>query len=94
MAGCQTAVYGGGDAAPESLATAFLVAGAKNAVGALWPVDDFAELDFTRRFYRRLAHETIADAVRDSQVEMLRSGDPLLASPAAWAAMQCYGPGT
>jgi CHAT domain-containing protein len=92
LAGCETAIAGGHEAAPESLATAFVLAGARNAAGSLWRVDDRVAAALSDRFYRELQRSGDAPrALRDVQVSFIRSGDPKLSSPAAWAAMQMYG---
>lgn len=92
LAGCETAMAGGREAAPESLATAFVLAGARNAVGSLWEVDDRITAELSTRFYRELQRSGDAPrALREAQLSFIRSGDPRLSSPTAWAAMQMYG---
>lgn len=93
LAACQTVRNGHGRAAGFSgLAGAFLAAGAGGAVGSLWEVDD--------RFTRRLMVEfhqayrgsgNARDALRSAQLTLLKSNDPTLRSPAAWAGFRYAG---
>jgi tetratricopeptide (TPR) repeat protein len=92
LAGCQTAVAAGRDARRESLVSAFLAAGATNAVGSLWKIDDAVAAEFTKRFYAALNEgRDVTTAVNEVQLAMLNSGDRRMASASAWAAMQVYG---
>lgn len=93
LSACQTArtQYGrsGGFA---GLAGAFLAAGAGGVVGSLWRVDDQATRALMERFHAAyLASGDAAGALRQAQTEMLRSRDPVLRSPAAWAGFRYAG---
>ncbi|MFY9558658.1 MAG: CHAT domain-containing protein [Terriglobales bacterium] len=57
-----------------SLVRAFLFAGSHGVVATLWEVNDRSSLRFMDSFYRHL-HQTVdARALREAQLEMLRSG--------------------
>ncbi|HYO79494.1 MAG TPA: CHAT domain-containing protein, partial [Thermoanaerobaculia bacterium] len=91
-AGCRTATKGRRGMAASSMTTAFLLAGARSVVGALWDIDDHAARAFAILLHRRIAAGmTPATAVRQTQLEMLHHPDPRLRTPAAWAALQLYG---
>ena len=91
LAGCRTAVDGGGSGQVRSLATAFLVAGARDTIASLWDIEDRASSELTREFFRSLVPGTDpTDALRAAQLTMLRSDDPELRSPRTWAALQLF----
>ena len=80
LAACRSHVSGRGDNEAFSLATAFLVAGARAVVGSLWPVPDEATsvlMYMTHQFLRR-AGDPPARALRRAQLWML---DPLRQVP-------------
>jgi CHAT domain-containing protein len=66
---------------------AFLSAGSRSVLAALWPVDDRASVTLMRRFYGRLntttGDRTAAGALAHVQRELRRSGD--LGHPYYWA---------
>lgn len=94
LAGCQTAVAGDGYGDVRSLAAAFLVAGARNVLATLWPVEDATTRELSIAFHAALRNgEQAADALRSAQLRMIRSSDPTLKNPGAWAAVQLYGSG-
>jgi CHAT domain-containing protein len=65
---------------------AFRLAGVRNQVVSLWPVDDSATLAWMQRFYRaRSAGASTVEAVKLASVETLRSGGEEASSPAVWA---------
>ncbi|MEI5103896.1 CHAT domain-containing protein [Streptomyces sp. PmtG] len=82
LAACRSHVSGHGDNEAYSLATAFLVAGARSVVGSLWPVPDDATsvLMFMAHHFLRTEGEPPARALRRAQLWML---DPARALPAA-----------
>jgi CHAT domain-containing protein len=91
LAGCGTAdVRGGGGIG--GLATAFLGAGAGQAVGTLWDVEDEVAREFSTRFHR-LVRDGLApaEALRRVQREFLASDDERLSGISAWGAFQLYG---
>ena len=52
------------------LARAFLMAGAKSVVTALWAIPDSATLMFMEKFYRNLAENRVADALSTTMCQM------------------------
>ncbi|WP_168299312.1 CHAT domain-containing protein [Rhizobium leguminosarum] len=59
-----------------SLAVAFLVVGARAALGTLWNVSDIAASLFSRRFFHALAKgESIPGAARSAQIWLRESSD-------------------
>jgi CHAT domain-containing protein/tetratricopeptide (TPR) repeat protein len=74
------------------LAGAFLSAGATGVVGSLWRVDDEATRALMTAFHEAYRRDGDgAGALRSAQLQMLRSGDPRLQSPAAWAGFRYVG---
>jgi CHAT domain-containing protein len=82
-----------GEEGIDGLAEAFLLAGAKSVVGALWDVDDSATDTLMRSFYAHLANgEDKASALRHAKLDYLeRLGDR---PPAYWAAFTLLGDGS
>jgi CHAT domain-containing protein/tetratricopeptide (TPR) repeat protein len=80
---------GGGGA---SLARAFLAAGARTVLAALWEIDDRASEELFAAFYDRLKRGLApATALREAQLAMIHSQDSALRSPVAWAGFQVIG---
>jgi len=78
--------------APFGLGGAFLAAGASAVVGALWPVEDAPTLGFMSELHRFLVTGLApVDALRETQLLALRSGDPELATPQTWGAFRLLG---
>jgi CHAT domain-containing protein len=74
------------------LSSAFLAAGAQGVVGNLWRVDDRAAEAVADRFYEAYRGTGGgAEALASAQRQMLRSSDPALRSPAAWAGFRYAG---
>lgn len=90
MSGCET---GAGDvragAGLLGLTRAWQTAGASAVVATAWPVADSSGAIFSG-FYRNLHDAPPAEALRRSQVDMLRSGS-WRAAAAYWAAYQVSG---
>ena len=86
MTGCAT---GTGDARAGAgllgLTRAWLMAGASGVLSTVWPVEDSPGEIFSR-FYEYYPETSAAEALRKSQVEMLRH-----ARPAQWASYQLTG---
>jgi CHAT domain-containing protein/tetratricopeptide (TPR) repeat protein len=82
-----------GEEGIDGLAEAFLLAGAKSVVGALWNVDDSATEALMKDFYTHLAHgQDKAAALRQSKLDYLkRLGDR---PPVFWAAFTLVGDGS
>jgi len=94
LAGCRTADQTEGYGDLRSLAAAFLAAGARNVVGTLWDLDDEAGLKLSREFHRRMiSGVSPAAALRSAQLVLLRSANPRLSHPAAWAGIEVFGRG-
>lgn len=73
----------------SSLSRAFLFAGARGVVGTLWEIDDEVSATLFLRIHERLrAGLPPARALRDAQLDLLRSADPLLSHPAAWSPVE------
>ncbi|MET7475156.1 CHAT domain-containing protein [Streptomyces sp. NPDC005648] len=89
LAACRSHVSGRGYNEAYSLATAFLVAGARSVVGSLWPVPDDATsvLMFLTHHFLRTEGEPPARALRRAQLWMLDPDrEPLAELPDALAA--------
>ncbi|MEU0753517.1 CHAT domain-containing protein [Streptomyces albogriseolus] len=73
LAACRSHVSGRGHNEAYSLATAFLVAGARSVIGSLWPVPDDATsvLMFLTHHFLRTEAESPAKALRRAQLWML-----------------------
>jgi len=69
------------------LQRAFLYAGTPAVVTTLWKVDDRASFELVRVFYERLAAADSAPALRQAQVEVMKT----FAHPFAWAAFVLTG---
>lgn len=93
LSGCETGVgEDGEDQGPLSLARAFLVAGTPTVVASFWPIADAPSAPLMTAFHRRLRMgERPPSALRGAQLELLRSGDPILRSPGVWAAFAAIG---
>lgn len=71
---------------------ALLRAGAGGVVGSTWRVEDRATLRVMTEFHRAYIRSgDAADALRTAQLSLLRSDDPALAAPAAWAGFRYAG---
>lgn len=90
MTGCAT---GTGDARAGAgllgLTRAWLMAGARAVISTAWPVEDSSG-DIFSRFYHYLPENSAAEALRRSQIEMVRGGT-WRAAPAYWASYQLTG---
>ena len=87
LAGCRTGT--GATSRLEgalSLARPFLSAGVPSVVASLRDVDDDVSRDFSVTYHRALLSDgDSAQAVRQAQLTLLRSGDPARAHPSSWA---------
>jgi len=94
VAGCGTGVRGGGTGTLRSLALALLTAGSRNVIASLWNIDDASTAALMARFYRALgAGRNPAAALREAQLDMLRSSDRGATQVRAWSGLQLYGTG-
>jgi CHAT domain-containing protein len=90
LAACGTAVPVPGHSVTRSLVNAFLAAGAGSVVGTLWDVEDEPTRRMSVELHRALRDgATPAEALRQAQITMIRSGAPLR----DWASLQLYGSG-
>lgn len=92
LSGCETGrgVVARGEGV-QSLAGAFLAAGAETTVASLWRVNDRSARQLMREFYRRLGEgASVAAALRDAKRMFLHSGTEL-ADPSHWAAFVAQG---
>jgi CHAT domain-containing protein len=93
LAACRTAA--GATSSVEgalSLGRPFLAAGVPTVVASLWDIDDALSRRFFVAFHRALLSEGEPTlALRDTQVSLLRSHDPVFAHPAAWAGFVSMG---
>ncbi len=71
------------------LTRAWLMAGASAVVSTTWPVED-ASGEIFARFYHHLQDQSVAEALRRSQMEMAHS-ETWRAAPAYWASYQVTG---
>jgi len=75
-----------------ALAYSFLSAGVAATVSTMWDVNDRATLQLQGEFHQRLgAGERVSAALRNAQLDMLRSGDAELQHPSAWAGFVVNG---
>jgi CHAT domain-containing protein len=93
LAACDTGnEYVPGSEGGTSLARAFLAAGVPTVVASLRSVDDRATGRLFAVFHRHvLAGVDPADALREAQLSLLRSGDEADRSPAAWGPFEVIG---
>lgn len=93
LSACQTLrARGGRSGGFAGFAAALGGAGAGGVLGSLWRVDDELTGPVMEAFHRR--YRTLGDpsrALRDAQLQMLRSPDPALRAPAAWAGFRYAG---
>lgn len=76
----------------DSLAEAFLLAGARGALATMWDVDDAATATLLQRFHEQLrSGKTPADALRGAQLSMISSGSFVERLPSSWASAQLIG---
>jgi CHAT domain-containing protein len=82
-----------GEEGDNSLVQAFLMAGAKSVVAALWKVDDEFTADLMKRFYTHLAQgEDKAAALRDAKLDLLNQLGKR--APVYWAGFILTGDGS
>jgi len=76
----------------QSLAAAFLQAGARGVVATLWDVEDAQSAKLFRSFHQQLRKGARpADALRSAQRALLHSADPRDRSPSVWASAVVEG---
>ncbi|HKS22756.1 MAG TPA: CHAT domain-containing protein [Thermoanaerobaculia bacterium] len=76
----------------DSLASAFLQAGARGVTATLWDIDDDASRQLFESFHRNLRRGARpSEALRDAQRAMLHSNDTRSRSPAVWGSVTLVG---
>jgi len=76
----------------DSLATAFLHAGARGVVATLWDIEDSASSQLFRSLHQNLRKGArAADALRDAQLAMLHGSRSSNRAPSAWASTVVIG---
>ncbi len=86
--------YAAGGESLNGLARSFFFAGARNVLSTHWSVDDRATQELMVGFYKGLAGgeaATIAEALRQSEVALIESGE--LSHPFFWAPFAIIGDG-
>ena len=88
LSACDTGIGPIGEEGVENIVNAFIEAGAQSVVSTLWEVEDHATAELMTNFYANLGrHEGKADALRQAQLTMLKSGSP----PYYWAGFELDG---
>ncbi len=76
----------------DSLAAAFLHAGARGVTATLWDIDDESSSRLFRSFHQNLrAGGRASDALRDAQRALLHSKEPRDRNPAVWGSVTLIG---
>ena len=85
LSACETAT--GDERAALGLAGMAVRAGARSTVATLWSVNDEATAEFMGQFYQELANKQVtkAEALRQAQLTLLKSGYGLYRHPFYWA---------
>jgi hypothetical protein len=90
LAACSTGAGRPTSDGTASLARAFLLAGSHSAIATLWPIQDDAASELSRRFYAALVSgNTPAEALRSAQRDLIHG--PKSRSQFEWAAFQFIG---
>jgi CHAT domain-containing protein len=88
LSACDTGVGPVGEEDVANIVNAFIEAGAQSVVSTLWEMEDQSTAQLMIAFYRHLSHrESKAEALREAQLELLKSGDP----PYFWAGFELDG---
>jgi CHAT domain-containing protein len=75
-----------------NLARPFMAAGVPAVIGTLWDVDDRASRRLLVEFHRQIARGlTPVEALRQAQLGLIASDDPLLRTPASWSGFVAIG---
>lgn len=75
----------------QSIASAFLQAGVRSVIGALWPVDDRTTMEFLTRLYdsQLQGGRSLAEGIREAQVSV--RADESAQHPYFWAPFALFG---
>lgn len=88
LSACDTGIGPIGEEGVENIVNAFVEAGAQSVVSTLWEVEDHATAELMTNFYANLSRqEEKAEALRQAQLTMLKSGSP----PYYWAGFELDG---
>jgi CHAT domain-containing protein len=88
LSACDTGVGPVGEEGVANIVNAFIEAGAQSVVSTLWEMEDRSTAQLMMAFYRHLSQrEGKAEALREAQLELLKSGDP----PYYWAGFELDG---
>jgi CHAT domain-containing protein len=91
LTGCRTAAPTMTGDSTNSLARAFLAAGARNVIGSLWPLDDEVGRAVSSNLHREiLAGVSPEEALRRVQVSMLHSSNSELRRLGSWTGLRLY----
>jgi CHAT domain-containing protein len=87
---CNGGLYNVGPSdEPYGLVPAFLVAGATDVLGTLWPIEDEFGRRFVAQFYRHLNGEGSAQALRKTMMSFIDDGELIR----RWSGLVIVGPG-
>jgi CHAT domain-containing protein len=87
---CNGGLYNVGPSdEPYGLMPAFLVAGATNVLGTLWPLEDEFGRRFVARFYEHLTDAGPAQALRETMTSFIDDGELVR----RWSGLVMVGPG-
>lgn len=88
LSACDAGVGPVGAVGVDDIVNAFIEAGARSVISTLWDMKDQATAHFMELFYQKLArHGDLEDSLRETQLQVLRSGYP----PFYWAGMEIAG---
>jgi CHAT domain-containing protein len=88
LSACNTGVGPVGEEGVANLVNAFIEAGAQSVVSTLWELEDHSTAQLMIDFYQHLGRgEGKAEALRQAQLDLLKSGDP----PYFWAGFELDG---
>jgi len=88
LSACNTGIGPVGEEGVENIVNAFIEAGSRSVVSTLWELQDHATADLMSNFYGHLGRgEEKAEALRQAQLTMLKSGAP----PYYWAGVELDG---
>lgn len=88
LSACNTGIGPVGEEGVANLVNAFIEAGAQSVVSTLWELEDHSTAQLMIDFYQHLGRrEGKAEALRQAQLDLLKSGDP----PYFWAGFELDG---
>ena len=88
LSACDTGVGPVGEEGVANIVNAFIEAGAQSVVSTLWELEDYSTAQLMIDFYQHLGRgEGKAEALRQAQLDLLKSGDP----PYFWAGFELDG---